>query len=387
MVDRSQAIPCGVFELSKFIGDGSTGQVWKGTHSVQGIDVAVKILDVGTKRSWNERRFIKESFEKEIEAITSLNHPGIVRIFDVGRTDQQTADQSEGIIAADQPYIAMEYAPEGALRHHSRVSRWLDLKHLLFQLLDALAYAHSREVLHRDIKPENVLVFLPDDDDQKRPEPADDVTYELTDFGLAHPLSSENMATKDVFEAGAGTPTYMAPEQLKKEWRAFGPWTDLYSLGCMIYETTCGQSPYRGDTVSEVMMKHLKSDIPPIEPDFPVPDEFAVWLERLMAKQPRDRFECAADAAYALSLFTSESTRESTQSVDPGPDESDEETLQSWSTAEYFPSEDSEETESVEKSGVYRSSRSSAITSQSRRQTQRQTGRFGGDEGIEDPEE
>ncbi|MFU8807438.1 MAG: serine/threonine protein kinase, partial [Bradymonadaceae bacterium] len=97
-----------------------------------------------------------------------------------------------------------------------------------------------------------------------------------------------------------GTPQYMAPEQLRGLWREYGPWTDLYSLGCMAYQLLCGKYPFQGRSVWEIGKAHLIKPIPALEPKISVPEGFEEWMVRMLQKERYYRFQSAADAAWAL---------------------------------------------------------------------------------------
>jgi len=151
-------------------------------------------------------------------------------------------------------------------------------------------------VVHRDLKPRNVLYFP----GMSRGR------FKLTDFGIAHAIGGEvGVDTDNLKNMGAGTPQYMPPEQLQGEWRVFGPWTDLYALGCMAYEIVDGDVPFDDDNLTKVATKQLTERPPTIDPEFPVPRGFRAWVRCLLAKDLRDRFRRAADAAWMLSQMPS----------------------------------------------------------------------------------
>src|SRR5690606_33066484 len=146
---------------------------------------------------------------------------------------------------------------------------WSRLRALLLELLDGLAHAHARGVVHRDLKPANILIALPADG---RP------GLKLTDFGIARALGATD-ANQDGLVSG--TPHYMAPEQILNELRDQGPWTDLYSLGCLAYQFATGQRIFNG-TGHEVLRAQVHAYPPPVEGPH-VPPGFQRWLERMLA--------------------------------------------------------------------------------------------------------
>ncbi|MEM1349141.1 MAG: AAA family ATPase, partial [Myxococcota bacterium] len=116
----------------------------------------------------------------------------------------------------------------------------------------------------------------------------------LSDFGLVH------RSTQDLLAPTTGAPMYMAPEQLRGGWRQFGPWTDLYALGCVAYEQCCGRLPFRGQTLYELAYQKMSKDPPALTPRMAIPRGFEKWVLRLLSKDAYERFRCAADAAWAL---------------------------------------------------------------------------------------
>jgi serine/threonine protein kinase/tetratricopeptide (TPR) repeat protein len=292
MSEADATIRLGAFDLDRLIGKGGMATVWRANHTPSGTPVAIKVL--------SESRSHREGvlrFEREVEAVAGLNHPGIVDVYDYGQVSAQAGEaaQTAGIdaIKTDRPFLAMQLAERGSLADALPLTRWPSLRSLLLHLLDALAFAHAREVVHRDIKPDNVLLFNRANDNSHRPK--------LTDFGIAHALGPE-AASQSSLNASetAGTPQYMPPEQLRAKWRDFGPWTDLYALGAMTFELAAGRPPFTGDNFMVLATKHLEEPPPDLEPNFPIPDGLERWLHKLMAKRPTHRFESAADAAAHL---------------------------------------------------------------------------------------
>ncbi len=278
-------IKLGPFTLHSIIGQGAMGDVWSGMHRDQKVPVAVKVM--GRAGSWEAEHV--ERFRSEVKAVARLTHPGIVMILDYGEISDVVAANSGGELRPGTPYLAMELAPFGALDRIGAPLEWWALKATLLNLLDALAHAHARGVIHRDIKPANVLITARED------WPA---SLKLTDFGIAQ--ATDDQGRSGSTERSIGTPNYMAPEQFEGLWREYGPWTDLYSLGCMAYELATGRLPFEADTFVVHAYKHLKTQAPPMELGDRAPAGFEAWLMRLLEKDPRRRFRRAADAAWAL---------------------------------------------------------------------------------------
>lgn len=263
------------------------GAVWRAVHREQNIPVAVKAL---SGESAHDPDFRAE-FAREVQAVAGLAHPGIVSVYDYGLIPEVAAQASGGALVAGSPMLAMELADRGALTNLNLIPSWAALRDLLLQLLDALGYAHARGMIHRDVKPTNILLASTG---------ADHVRYKLTDFGIAHaldPFSSQTTQENGVYR---GSPDYSPPEQLEGTWRNYGPWTDLYALGCVAYEFTCGRPPFIEQNFVKLAMCHMEQTPPPLAPRFALPDGFDRWVMRLLAKRPHQRFRRAADAAWAL---------------------------------------------------------------------------------------
>lgn len=246
------------------------GEVWRGAHRAQGIAVAVKVLTAkGMGRS-----FFLSAFRNEVRAMAGLDHPCIALVLDHGEVSEESARSSEGRLVAGSPYLAMELAHGGSMAPWCGRLAWAEVRQILLCLLDALAHAHARGVIHRDLKPANVLLGSERD---VRP------GVKLTDFGLAHIVEAIERPTAR--GPTAGTPHYMAPEQIHGRRRDYGPWTDLYSLGRVALALVWG-TPALSGTAGPCPV--------------PVPRGFDSWVSRLLQREPDDRFQRAADAALAL---------------------------------------------------------------------------------------
>jgi hypothetical protein len=279
-------IRCGVFDLVEPIGAGGVAEVWRGRHRRRETPVAIKIVGEQSRR---ESSF-HDAFWREVQAQAGLDHPGVVDVFDYGVVSEEVELVSNGRLAAGSPFFALEYAPAGSLRQQPPIGSWPFLQSMLLEVLDALAYAHARGIVHRDLKPDNLLYF-PDRDPGR---------FKISDFGLAHAAESQVEPDSRRRAAAAGTPHYMPPEQIRGEWRRFGPWTDLYALGVIAYECVQGELPFDGESVTKVASCQLEKSPPELEPRIDVPDQFRDWIRRLLAKEPRERIRRAADAARIL---------------------------------------------------------------------------------------
>lgn len=293
-------IALGPFRLDAPIGRGGMGVVWRGEHDRVGVPVAIKAI-TGAKAA--SPRY-HAAFRREVQAVAALDHPGIVLVYDYGRIDAAAATGSAAraghALVAGSPFLAMEYAERGSLQERwPHAWTWPELRDVLEQILGALAHAHARDVIHRDLKPGNVLVFA-DPEGRRR--------CKLADFGIARALTDDDGADR---AHAAGTPFYMAPEQHRGDARELGPWTDLYMLGCVAWELATGLPPFlpeldgsgavaAREAWRQLAEAHLRWAPPRLRPTNPVPADFEAWLLRLLAKEPADRFELAADALAGL---------------------------------------------------------------------------------------
>jgi eukaryotic-like serine/threonine-protein kinase len=254
----------GNYRLLRKIGQGAFAEVYLAEHLYLERPAAIKILHVQIEPKAHE------PFRREARTIAHLQHPHIVQVLDFGLDDQT-------------PYLVMEYTPGGTLRsHHPRGTR-LPLDRIITyvnQIASALDYAHQQRVIHRDIKPENLLL---------------NARHEivLSDFGLAVVQRTlDSLSTQDP----AGTPLYMAPEQIQRHPCAA---SDQYALGIIVYEWLAGEAPFRG-ALFEVFSHHLYQPPPSLcqrVPDLPVAIEEAVF--KALAKDPQHRFACVEDFALA----------------------------------------------------------------------------------------
>lgn len=278
-------IALGPFRLDQPIGRGGMGQVWAGSHLRLAYPVAVKFL---TSRAFKKEGFL-QAFRNEVRLVAALDHPNVVRVYDAGEAEAETARVTHGRIAEGTPWLAMELVRGGTLAPLGGKLRWTEFDTVVASLLEALGHAHARGVIHRDLKPGNVLVVRHDDGS---------LTVKLTDFGLASQVETPD------HEGGpfaGGTPAYMAPEQFEGRWRDYGPWTDLYGAGCLLWSLVTGLPPFGTTTsVEEKRQQHLTQEPPPLAPVVAVPDGLEAWLRTLLQKDPARRFRRAADALHAF---------------------------------------------------------------------------------------
>ena len=259
--------------------------MWSGVHVAQGVPVAVKVM---TSEHLRDAQY-HAAFRSEAQAVASLDHPGIVVVLDHGEVGAESEDASRGFLGRGSPYLAMELADCGTLAEASLEMTWPNLRSILLSLLDALAHAHARGVVHRDLKPSNVLAFGRGEGQRLK----------LADFGLAQAVELV-AGRQDSTEFVCGTPSYMAPEQLRGQWRDYGPWTDLYGLGCVAWMLSSGRPPFFEMGLLELVRRQLEEEPPAFQPFLRVPAGFEDWLRRLLRKEPGHRFVRAADAMWSL---------------------------------------------------------------------------------------
>jgi serine/threonine protein kinase/tetratricopeptide (TPR) repeat protein len=287
MNESLQTFELGEFVLDRRLGAGGMGEVWGGRHVRSGAPVAVKVI---TGSYLLDEKWLS-SFRAEVQAVATMNHSGIVGVYDYGFIPEEVEAASSGQIQRGSPYLVMEFADKGCLDDILSPT-FEQIRRLLSELLAALAHAHARGVIHLDLKPANVLLAR-DAEGRDR--------VKLSDFGIAFDAGRLHQ-NFDVsrFQTLSGTPAYMAPEQIMSYWRDYGPWTDLYALGCMTWELCVGDVPFQADALLLLVQKHLSEEPPAFHPTMHVPPGFEVWVRRLLAKSPQHRFYCAAEALHEL---------------------------------------------------------------------------------------
>ncbi|MFJ6051459.1 protein kinase [Streptomyces sp. NPDC092307] len=274
----------GRYRLERRLGAGGMGEVWQARDLRLDRAVAVKVISRGVAGD----HLLEERFRKEARTAASLAHPRIVTVHDHGEVE---VDGSPVL------FLVMELVPGRPLtavlgEHRSgadpaAVVRWA------VQICEGLAAAHGAGVVHRDIKPANIMVHGPAEAD---------VT--ICDFGIAR-LAEETGTGLTATGAAIGTPTYMSPEQARGDRRIDGR-SDLYSLGCMLYELLSGRPPFTGSGLS-VLSQHLTSEPTPIRDSRPsVPEKLERLVLELLAKEPAAR---PADAQQVIDRLRKAATR------------------------------------------------------------------------------
>jgi serine/threonine protein kinase len=268
----SASMKLGVYELRQCIGRGGMGEVWRGHDPRLRRDVAVKILPLIF--AGDPDRVAR--FEREARAASTLNHPNIVAVYDIGR--------SEGVYWIVSELVDGETLASLLKHGPLALKRLVDIG---AQIADGLAAAHTEGIVHRDLKPGNIMITRMG-------------RVKILDFGLAKQRRGPNGAAQmsDFTEAGLvmGTPGYMSPEQVRGE--PVDARSDLFSLGAILYEMLAGKPAFQGDSSIEVMNSILQDD--PLELPATVPRGLERIMRRCLEKEPDRRFQNAADLAFAL---------------------------------------------------------------------------------------
>jgi serine/threonine protein kinase len=263
-LEQQQTVPG--YTVIHIIGQGGQAQVFLAEREHDGLRVALKILNRALR---NDPVFL-ERFVREYKLVASLNSNYVARIYDQG-------------FSGDFPYIAMEFLPSGTLA--ARIREGLTARAALriaSQIAQALDAIHSRGIVHRDLKPANIL-FRADG----RPV--------IADFGLARDTRIDSTLT--VAGQFLATPRYMSPEQCLG--RAVDARSDLYSLGAVLYEMMTGNKIYEHAHSADVIAMHVHAPVPQLTDMLSVHQPL---LERLLAKNPDERFQSAAEVIAEIGL-------------------------------------------------------------------------------------
>jgi serine/threonine-protein kinase len=250
----------GAYDIERELGHGGMARVFRARRSDGAGVVAIKVIRPEISVGIGYQRF-----RREIELLMRLDHPHILPLLETGE-------------AGTYLYYTMPCADGESLK--ARLVRdgtlpLADVVALASQIGAALDYAHARRVLHRDIKPENILWH--------------ENRWTLCDFGVARAL--EAAAPDSLSPSGMviGTPQYMSPEQGSARRKLDGR-SDLYALGCVLYEALAGHPPFTGATPQAIIARHMKERVPSLRVARPeVPEHMAAGIERALAKRPKDR--------------------------------------------------------------------------------------------------
>ena len=263
----------GRYQVEKELGKGAMGVVYLGRDPKINRVVAIKTMALSQEFDADELVEVKERFFREAETAGRLNHPNIVTIFDAGEEH-------------DLAYISMEFLKGHDLVPQTKPAALLPLPQvasIVARVAEALAYAHKNSVVHRDVKPANIMYEAESDQ------------VKVTDFGIARITDSSKTKTGMVL----GTPSYMSPEQLAG--KKIDGRSDLFSLGVTLYQMCCGQLPFSGESMAQLMFKIANephADILSVRPD--VPPCLAAIIDRALCKNMDQRYQNGDEMARDL---------------------------------------------------------------------------------------
>jgi serine/threonine protein kinase len=275
------------YEHLKLLGRGASSAVFLSEKLSMAKLVAVKVL---YQSHLTDQRAVKR-FELEARALSNLSHPNIVSVFDIGFANDHT------------PFIAMEFADgvdlkelilqDGILKPDRAIK-------IFSQLCDALAYAHEHNIVHRDLKPSNVVIVRDWNGDE---------LVKLVDFGIAKP-TTDGGEIQRLTQTGEllGSPAYMSPEQIRSA--DADPRSDIYSLGCVMYEALTGRPPFRGESIIKTLTMHLEDPVAPVgqvNPQIAESKQLCSVIESCLAKNADERPQSARELKTSIaSLLPSE---------------------------------------------------------------------------------
>ena len=261
MVTKGQKIN-GCYEIIKSIGEGGMANVYLGYDTILDRNVAIKVLRGDLA---NDEKFVRR-FQREALSASSLSHPNIVAMYDVGEDD--------GLY-----YIVMEYVEGKTLKQLLKKRGSLTLSEaidIMLQLTDGMAHAHDSYIVHRDLKPQNIMI-------------QDDGQIKITDFGIAMALNSTQLTqTNSVM----GSVHYLPPEQAAGKGATIK--SDIYSMGIIFYELLTGELPFKGDSAVEIALKQMKEPLPDVHKlNNDIPQSIENIILKATAKNPKNRYDDA----------------------------------------------------------------------------------------------
>jgi tRNA A-37 threonylcarbamoyl transferase component Bud32 len=272
----------GNYRVTAKIAEGGMGAVYKAEHPLLGKTAAVKVL----LPELSQNHDIVNRFFNEAKAATAIRHPGIVEIFDFG------------YLPSGMAYITMELLDGEPL---SRVlvarGRLTEQEALLYTrgIASALAAAHAQGIIHRDLKPDNIFLV-------RDPDMLGGLRPKILDFGIAKVTEAQRIGGVSKTRTGAvlGTPTYMSPEQCRGTGEIDAR-SDLYAVGCILYEMLVGRPPFHSEGIGELLAMHMyMAPQSPTELGLPISTAAEGLMMQLLQKRPDDRVQSAADLARLL---------------------------------------------------------------------------------------
>ena len=263
MIARGQKIN-DRYQIIRLIGEGGMANVYLAHDTILDRDVAVKILRGDLA---GDEKFVKK-FQREAISASSLNHPNIVELYDVGEDNGEY-------------FIVMEYVEGKTLKSLIKKRGALTLPEvvdIMLQLTSAIAHAHDSYIIHRDIKPQNVLIL-------------DNGMVKITDFGIATALNNHELTETNSI---MGSVHYLPPEQANGNGATVK--SDIYSLGILMFELLTGRVPFKGDNAVEIAIKQMKTPIPSVRKyNEDIPQSVENVILRACAKNPKNRYDSARE--------------------------------------------------------------------------------------------
>ena len=263
----------GRYLIESLIGVGGMANVYKGRDVRTGNQIAVKVL----KEEFLDNEELVRRFKNESKAISILNHPNIVKVYDVSVTDQLQ-------------YIVMEYIDGITLKEYLKQRNgaltWKEVVHFATLVLSALDHAHSKGIVHRDVKPQNIMLQA-------------DGSIKMMDFGIARFSRAQSQTVSD---KAIGSVHYISPEQAKGDHTDAR--TDIYSVGVMMYEMLSGKLPFDGTGAVSIAIMQISEKPKPLAEVAPnIPVGLRQITEKAMEKDPADRYQSAQEMLDAIAAF------------------------------------------------------------------------------------
>jgi DNA-binding NarL/FixJ family response regulator/tRNA A-37 threonylcarbamoyl transferase component Bud32 len=262
------------YSVDGVLGRGGMGIVYKGTHLLMERPVAIKMLHP----EYASDELVCRRFQTEAKSLSLLSHPNLVAVYDFG------------ITAGNEPFMVMDYHKglglEDILDNHEPMTTQQAID-IFCQVCDALTAVHNRDIIHRDIKPSNIVI-------------SEDGNVKLVDFGIAKSVDANAMNLTMAGEV-VGTPKYMSPEQCMG--LALDQRSDIYALGCVMYEVFTGRAPFSADSFYEMVRQHVDKEpsrVPFLHSPMTVPAELQKIVLTALSKDPDTRHQTAADLKQAL---------------------------------------------------------------------------------------
>ena len=252
------------YQIIKSIGEGGMANVYLAYDTILDRDVAVKVLRGDLS---NDEKFVRR-FQREALNASSLSHPNIVEVYDVGEDNGQY-------------FIVMEYIEgknlKDLLKKRGKLTT-TEVVDIMGQIADGLSVAHDSYIIHRDIKPQNIMIL-------------ENGLVKITDFGIAMAMNATQLTqTNSVM----GSVHYLPPEQASGKGSTLK--SDIYSMGILMYELLTGKLPYRGENAVEIALKHLKEPLPSIREELPdLPQSVENVILKSAAKNPKNRYNDARE--------------------------------------------------------------------------------------------